>query len=205
MIEFSDAIDKLAPALHAAQGAIKGYEKDKPNSHFKSKYATLESVIGAAKPALQSNGLAVVQAPGAIVNGCLQISTLVLHTSGQWLRSVAEVPLPKADPQGMGSATTYGKRYSLCALLGLAEADDDGEAARLPDAKQADAPPPAADPFDAAIVEALKSSIAGFKQADALSSYMTSADTKRALESLGTGIAAEIQGLARNRFKELRQ
>jgi hypothetical protein len=129
MIELSPAVDALFPALHKAQGALTGVVKDGKNPAFKSRYATLENVIDAAKPALQSADLAFTQAPGALVEGAIEITTMIMHTSGQWLRSTLHVPLSKRDPQGVGSAITYGLRYSLMATLGLPPVDDDGESA----------------------------------------------------------------------------
>jgi len=129
MIELSPAVDALFQALHKAQGALNGVVKDGKNPAFKSRYATLENVIDAAKPALQAADLAFTQAPGALVEGAIEITTMIMHTSGQWLRSTLHVPLSKRDPQGVGSAITYGLRYSLMATLGLPPVDDDGESA----------------------------------------------------------------------------
>lgn len=100
MIELSPAVDALFPALHKAQGALNGVVKDGKNPAFKSRYATLENVIDAAKPALQAADLAFTQAPGALVEGAIEITTMIMHTSGQWLRSTLHVPLSKRDPQG---------------------------------------------------------------------------------------------------------
>lgn len=129
MIEHSPELTELAKALHSAQGAMKSAAKDGANPHFKSKYATLESVIEAAKPALQAAGLSFTQAPGMVADGRLSITTMVLHISGQWMRSTLHIPLAKSDPQGVGSAISYGKRYALMAVFGLPSEDDDAEAA----------------------------------------------------------------------------
>lgn len=129
MIEHSDQIVDLIAALHKVQGEIEGVGRDSTNSHFKKKYATLEAVISAAKPSLQAHGIAFVQAPGRVLDGSIELTTMLLHTSGQWMRSTLHIPLAKTDPQGTGSAITYGCRYSLMAMLGLPPVDDDGEAA----------------------------------------------------------------------------
>ena len=132
MIEHSQDISALAKALHAAQGSLGGVVRDAKNPHFKSSYATLENVMSAAKPALQSAGLAFTQAPGALIEGALEVTTMLIHAeSGQWMRSTLHVPLAKRDPQGVGSAITYACRYSLMAALGIPPVDDDGEAASL--------------------------------------------------------------------------
>jgi len=160
MIQTSDNVDKLFVAIHAAQGAMRGATKDSKNPAFKSSYASLESVIDTARPALQSANLAFTQAPGALVDGAIEITTMLMHTSGQWLRSTLHVPLSKRDPQGLGSAITYGLRYALMATLGLPPVDDDGEAAmdRTPRPAPVKAPPPAAtdSPALATITAALK-------------------------------------------------
>lgn len=129
MIEHSTEVAKLFDAIHKAQGVMTGVAKDSVNPHFKNRYAGLENVIEAAKPALQANGLAFTQAPGALVDGSLEVTTMLMHVSGQWLRSTLHVPLAKRDPQGVGSAITYGCRYSLMATLGLPPVDDDAESA----------------------------------------------------------------------------
>jgi hypothetical protein len=160
MIQTSDNVDKLFAAIHAAQGAMRGATKDSKNPAFKSSYASLESVIDTARPALQSANLAFTQAPGALVDGAIEITTMLMHTSGQWLRSTLHVPLSKRDPQGVGSAITYGCRSALMATLGLPPVDDDGEAAmdRTPRPAPVKAPPPAAtdSPALATITAALK-------------------------------------------------
>lgn len=173
MIEHSENVAELFAAVHGAQGELAGVQKDSRNPHFKSAYASLESVIEAAKPALQKHGLAFTQAPGALVDGALEVTTMLMHTSGQWLRSTLHVPLAKRDPQGVGSAITYGCRYSLMATLGLPPVDDDAESAtdraprreerpspRLVD-KEPEAPNEAVQKLiDAARSEAIRGSIA---------------------------------------------
>lgn len=129
MIEHSPSIEELSKALHQAQASLNGVVKDAKNPHFKSRYATLENVIDAAKTPLQSAGLAFTQAPGAIVDGSVEITTMLMHSSGQWLRSTLHVPLSKRDAQAVGSAITYGCRYALMATLGLPPVDDDAESA----------------------------------------------------------------------------
>lgn len=158
MIEMSEKPVELFKALKAVQASIDGVAKDAKNPHFKSRYATLEAVIDTARPALQANGLAFTQAPGALVDGAVEITTMLMHESGGWMRSTLHVPLQKKDPQGVGSAITYGCRYALMATLGLPPIDDDGEAASRPEPHQEvprqTAPKP--DPIDPAESESLK-------------------------------------------------
>jgi hypothetical protein len=140
MIEQSAEIEKLAAALHAAQATVDGVKRTSTNPHFRNRYASLEAVIDTAKPALQANGIAFLQAPGAMVDGSIEITTMLLHTSGQWMRSTLHVPLTKRDAQGAGSAITYGCRYSLMAMLGLPPVDDDGQEASQPAPARQEAP-----------------------------------------------------------------
>lgn len=129
-VDHSEALNALAKALAAAQAEMQDAKKDATNPHFKNRYATLSSVRTAVTPALTKHGVAVVQSfepHGA--DGVLIITTL-LHESGQWLRSRLYLPVAKKDAQGFGSAITYGRRYALAAIAGVAaDDDDDGEAA----------------------------------------------------------------------------
>lgn len=128
----SEQIDKIAPAFVKAQAACNGAKKSSNNPHFKSKYADLSAVWDACEGALETNKLSVLQGLGEVIDGKMQIETMLLHDSGQWIKSLASIPLPKADPQGYGSASTYARRYTLAALMGIVQEDDDGNAARMP-------------------------------------------------------------------------
>lgn len=125
MIEHTPDISKLAEALSAAQGEMRSARRDETNPHFKHRYASLTSVIETARPALAKHGLAFTQAPGPLVDGTIEITTMLLHKEGQWIRSTLSMPVLRRDPQGIGSALTYGLRYSLMAILGIPPADDD--------------------------------------------------------------------------------
>lgn len=137
MIEMSTEIAALATALAKAQAEMGGAAKDAVNPAFRTKYATLEAVIDAAKP-LAKYGIAFVQAPANAGDHHIGITTMLIHgESGQWIRSTLDVPLGKKDAQGVGSAISYGRRYSLMAVLGIAAEDDDGNAASTPAPRQA--------------------------------------------------------------------
>lgn len=125
-----EPINELAKALAAAQGEMRGAAKDAKNPHFKSDYATLASVIETARPVLAKHGLAVVQLPGAIDDTGLHLTTILMHASGQNIRSDFVMPVPRRDPQGVGSAITYARRYALMSVLGIPAEDDDGNAAQ---------------------------------------------------------------------------
>ena len=124
----SSEIAKLAVALCKAQGQMDGARKDSTNPHFKNAYADLASVWDAVRKPLTDNGLSIVQFPRTRQNG-VEIETTLLHSSGEFMCDVLWVPCSKNDAQGMGSAITYGRRYALMAVTGIAPVDDDGNAA----------------------------------------------------------------------------
>jgi len=124
----SEQINELASALSKAQGQIEGAKKDKANPFFKSVYADLASVWDACRKPLSDNGLSVTQCPEEADNG-IAIETMLLHSSGQWIKSRYTMPVSKLDAQAVGSAITYARRYALSAVVGIAPEDDDGNAA----------------------------------------------------------------------------
>lgn len=136
----SNTIADLADALAAAQGEVENATKNSANPHFRSKYADLAEIINTVRPVFSKHGLAVIQSP-SYDGGIVSVTTLLTHKSGQWIKDVASAPASKLDAQGIGSATTYLRRYSLAAFAGIAQEDDDGNAAS---AKAA----PAAKPVD---------------------------------------------------------
>ena len=139
-MEMSPEIDELAGALAKAQGAIRAAVKDSLNPHFKSKYADLAGVMEAAREPLSSNGLSVTQWPGECADNQMSMTTVLAHSSGQWMRETLTIPLSKVDAQGYGSATTYARRYALAAAVGIVQDDDDGNAASNPKGASNDAP-----------------------------------------------------------------
>jgi len=141
-VQQSESIIALAPALVAALAEVGGVRKDARNPHFKNDYASLEAVSEATRPILAKHGLGVIQGPGDFDGKALSVTTRILHTSGEWIESVVQIPLSKADAQGAGSAVTYGRRYALMAMLGVAPVDDDGEGAVQRHAQPTPAPVP---------------------------------------------------------------
>jgi hypothetical protein len=142
--ETSEATDQIATALAKAQSEMHGAAKDGKNPAFRSTYASLASVIEAARGPLTAHGIAFIQAPGRLGEGVIGVTTALFHSSGQWIRSTIEMPIKARDnPQAVGSATTYACRYSLMAMLGLPPVDDDGNAAmERPDATERRSPAP---------------------------------------------------------------
>lgn len=124
----SATLGKLFEALAKAQAQMSGAKKGAENPFFKSKYADLHQVWEAVREPLSSNGLAVIQTTGE-VDDKLFVFTIIGHSSGEWMRSETPVKLMKPDPQAMGSAITYARRYALAAICGIAQMDDDAESA----------------------------------------------------------------------------
>lgn len=125
----SENIGKLAEALAKAQATMQEAKEDSKNPFFKSNYADLTSVWRACKASLTSNGIAISQ-PTVMVENQLYVSTVMIHTSGEWMRGMYPVMSTKNDPQSIGSATTYARRYALAAMVGVCKEgeDDDAEA-----------------------------------------------------------------------------
>ena len=125
----SNETSNIAKALVKAQKAITFASKDATNPHLKSKYADLPSVIDAVKVALNDAGISFTQTAGNMENLHLKLTTRLMHESGEWIEDTMMMPMVKQDPQGYGSALTYARRYSLAAITGLYQDDDDGYAA----------------------------------------------------------------------------
>jgi hypothetical protein len=125
----SEIINELASALSKAQGEMQAAIKDKVNPFYKSAYADLGSVWDAARPVLSKYGLCVMQTTEMIADGTkIILVTTLAHTSGQWVKSYLPLNPAKNDSQGVGTAITYLRRYSLSAIVGVVcDDDDDGE------------------------------------------------------------------------------
>jgi hypothetical protein len=126
----SESVAELAVALCKAQSEIKAASKDRANPFFNSRYATLDAIWEACRGPLTSHGLSVLQ--GASSAGkTVTVTTMLLHTSGQWVKSPLTLDGKDASPQAVGSAITYARRYGLGAMVGVtAEEDDDANAAQ---------------------------------------------------------------------------
>ena len=125
----SPSIAKLADALSQAQGELTGAIKDSSNPFFKSKYADLAAVQDAIRGPFSKHGLAYIQTNQPTIQGYVSVQTLLAHKSGEWIRGTLILPMAKPDAQGAGSAITYARRYALAAIAGIAQIDDDGNAA----------------------------------------------------------------------------
>lgn len=125
----SEQINELAAALSKAQASITGALKDSANPFFKSKYADLASCWDACRKQLTDNGLSVMQTTD-IVADTVVVRTTLAHSSGQWISGILPVRAKDESPQAQGSGITYARRYALAAMVGLAQIDDDAEAAQ---------------------------------------------------------------------------
>ena len=132
MLRTSDSVVEINKAMAEAQKEIGFALKDQNNPFFKSKYADLASVWRALAEPMGKNGLSVTQDPGVeVVNGqvFVTVTTRISHSSGQWMEGTCALPAPKPDAQAYGAAITYARRYSLSAMMGVIQEDDDGETA----------------------------------------------------------------------------
>lgn len=168
----------FAKAFIAAQKATEAVKKANSNPAFKSKYADLAAVVEAVVPALNDAGIGVLQFP-AYDGEMVAVTTTLIHESGSAVTGVLHLRPSKSDPQGVGSATTYARRYALLAMTGAAPEDDDGNAASGPgverhEHKRAEHKPPTlserADRFEATL-KAVKS-VAELKKAYSLGSAL---------------------------------
>lgn len=123
----SDSIVKIAAALLKAQRVMGDATKGAKNPFFKSSYADLNAIREATTPALNENGITVLQ-PTVSIDGRSYVETVLLHDSGEFLSSLTEIVCAKAnDPQAHGSGVSYARRYGLQSFLNVGAVDDDGE------------------------------------------------------------------------------
>jgi hypothetical protein len=124
----SESIVKLSAALCKFHGAMGKVGKDSVNPHFRNKYASLSNIIEAVTPHLNAVGLTVVQMP--TTEG---LETLLLHESGEYISSLSTIAAKDPmNPQAVGSAITYARRYAMGAVLSLnIDEDDDATAATV--------------------------------------------------------------------------
>ncbi len=144
-MQASDQINELAAALAKAQSEIGAARKSSENPFFHSKYADLAEVWETVRGPLSKNGLSVVQFPSVRPEKSdaaappvgpsemrVVVTTMLLHSSGQFMADELALRCAKDDPQSVGSAITYARRYALAAAVGVAQEDDDGNSATIP-------------------------------------------------------------------------
>lgn len=143
--------DKIGPALVAALGQmsnpektqevkVRGKTKEGKSYEYSYFFAPMPQIVDACRPKLEKNGLALFQSIESI-DGHPAIVTTIMHASGQWVSSDPLIMHPaQSDPQSVGGAITYGRRYSLSAMLGLAADEDDDAHGQTHGGQQQSAP-----------------------------------------------------------------
>lgn len=137
-MQFSESRAAIVPAMVKARVAMMDKaRKNTENNHLHNWYADLGSFLATIRPALESNGLIVIQTPMPCTEKnnmlVLPLETMILHDSGEFMTAVMEMPLSfgkGAAAHSVGSAITYARRYHLAALFGITQADDDGNATK---------------------------------------------------------------------------
>lgn len=205
VIEWTGERAPFAKAFVAAQKATEAVKKASSNPAFRSKYADLAGVVEAVVPALNSHGIGVIQLPtndGELVG----LTTELLHESGASVRCTLKMRPTKNDPQGVGSAITYARRYSLLAMTGAAPEDDDGNAASSlkpegrPEPKRTEPQAPTL----AQRADRLAATLEGVKTADELEkAYRLASGLCADLDAKDPERLAEINALYERRQDEL--
>lgn len=179
-------------ALVKAQADADNATKNAQNPHLKNKYANLEAVLEVGKPILAARGLAVITLPaGMDGDSCKFVTQLVCNSDPTVISQEFAFPLSKADPQGVGSALTYARRYAMAAWLNITQEDDDGEAAS---ARKKAGKAPAAQADDLAgprVIKAFEEAqdAAAFKQATVMFTKLQPADQNAVVEYARTAKA----------------
>lgn len=128
MPEMSEKFDIILRQLMKAKQEMGTVIKDSKNPFHKSNYASLGAYIDASEHHLMCHDIILIQTGNGNFEKPMIISTLMHPESGQWIKSYLPLLNPKGDSQGLGSAVTYMRRYSLALILGLVAIDDDAEA-----------------------------------------------------------------------------
>lgn len=134
-VRTSPEIGELAKALAAAQAAAQHAEKSRSAEITKGgktrQYATMADVLNAARPALAANGLSITQLPTGGHGGTISITSILMHSSGQWIASTMQADFAAgqamSEVQALGTVITYLRRYAYSAIAGVAPADDEDD------------------------------------------------------------------------------
>ncbi len=127
----SESINEISQAIAQAQGDIRPSQKASMNPFFKNKYSNITSVWETIREPMSRREICVLQDVCNSDDG-VSVTTRLIHCSGQWIEfGPLTIPVVKKDPQGLGSAISYAKRYALCAALGVVSDDDDDDAERV--------------------------------------------------------------------------
>jgi len=131
----SDELAEFAAAFSKAQGEYETVIANKENPFFKSKYADIDAIVRAVRPAFKKYGLSFYQS--TTVNGQKTVlHSRVMHSSGQWIEGQILLLPPKDDIQSFGSTMSYQQRYAARNILGITTSDE-----------PIDSPPPRRAPY----------------------------------------------------------
>lgn len=128
-MERSESIGELAKALSQAQSELEAAEKNAKNPYFNSNYSNLNAVWSVIRDPLAKNGLSVAQLPDTDNDGNVLLETILMHSSGQWIKSKLKMIPSDKKPQTVGICLSYARRYALAAMVGVYQEDDDGNIA----------------------------------------------------------------------------
>lgn len=127
----SEKFTQVIGAIHDLQQELEILKRDdKVNSgSYSFKFTGMPKIWVAIKPLLKKNGLTIIQSPTADNGTAIGefLTTTIYHSSGEYITDTMRLILTREDPQGIGSAITYSKRYMLSAMLGI-QTDDDNDA-----------------------------------------------------------------------------
>jgi hypothetical protein len=123
----SESIAELSKSLSALQGVVHDGIKDSKGGH--GKYADLAQLLQIIRPELSKHKLSFSQHP-SVEGDHIALTSLLTHESGEWIESTLMLKIPPArganESQAVGSGITYARRYSLAAIFGISQEDDDG-------------------------------------------------------------------------------
>lgn len=128
-MDMTNANPQLMAALATAQAEIENASKTSANPYFESRYADLAEVLNTCRPVLAKHHIAIMQSTG-FDGATVAVTTVLCHKDGGWVSATANCVPAKTDAQGIGAATTYLRRYSLAAMVAIAQEDDDGNSAQ---------------------------------------------------------------------------
>lgn len=131
-ITMSPSIGKLSAAIAKARPSYDAVKKNQTNPFYHKKYSDISELIGATALPLAEQEVTIFQFPGKVVGKDVFVTTIIAHSSGEFIQSIASGPGEqktkegvKFDMQTVGIAITYLRRYSLGAMLNVAAEDDD--------------------------------------------------------------------------------
>lgn len=125
----SEKVDTILPALLKVKLALRPLVKDSDNPFYKSKYLELSDILSNLEPILHSEGLFLSQATIVRDGKTVVVNEITHAASGQYVASEFPAEPAKNDPQALGSAVSYARRYGIQSLLSLNVVDDDGNTA----------------------------------------------------------------------------